>query len=363
MGIFQLLQDEDRHQRERQQGQEYLGLLDSYRVAGDPNTPNPGPYALGQHEMQQAQMQQQGGYRQASGLLGAAPPSDFFTRAAAIGPAYSGLASGAQANIGAMERQQQGQHWESNNMSLAQKTSLDQQYQQQKWARERQEFEYNNLSAAQRGSLGAQYAGLNQSATNADRQFNAQFVPDPNRPGSFMPRPTMPSAPAGYSWTPQGTLTEIPGGAPAQAKQQVLGTLQNSVNTLADIRNQVKNDGTTGIQALSGNVAAVQGAFENAALPIVTKAIMGARTDAPGESDLKRINAQVMDITKLFQTPRTRDKALSMLMEMANEQRPPGTEAIAPQMGQSAYFKTYRSDTGRSRLPAEVKPFNPPGAR
>ena len=55
------------------------------------------------------------------GLLGEGPRgvgADFFTRAAAI-PGYQSLAGGAQANIGAMDRQRyQGQDFSLNNVPL-----------------------------------------------------------------------------------------------------------------------------------------------------------------------------------------------------------------------------------------------------
>jgi len=52
-----------------------------------------------------------------------------------------------------MDRQMQGQQWEANNMSLAQKTQLDLTQQQQQWQRQRQEFEWNNPSAYQQAQL------------------------------------------------------------------------------------------------------------------------------------------------------------------------------------------------------------------
>lgn len=251
----------------------------------------------------------------------------------------------------ALERQQQGQHWEAQNMSLAQKTSLDQQSQQRKWEQERRSFEWSNLSAGQQAQNALGWAG------NAVAQGNLGVA----QAGLGLRQQEMmagrqPAAPAGYMWTPQGSLTEIPGGAQYQAKQAATNVLQGSVNQLADIRSQVRNDGTMGIQGLSGDTAAVQNAFTNAALPIISKAVMGSRTDAPGESDLKRINDQALDITKMFQSPRTRDKAITMIMEMASQQH--GTP-LKPVEGESPYFKTYRSDTGRSKMPANVVPYDP----
>ena len=96
---------------DQKRGQEQYGnLLDEYRVPGDPNTPNPGPYALGQPEMNQAQQQQMGGFRGQGGLVSGGPPPEFYLRAAAL-PGYGGLAQQAQVGQQAMERQMQGQQW------------------------------------------------------------------------------------------------------------------------------------------------------------------------------------------------------------------------------------------------------------
>jgi len=256
-----------------EQGQQYEGLLNQYRVPGDPNTPNPGPYALGQPEMQQAQMQQQGGYRQASGLLGAAPPSDFFTRAAAIGPAYSGLATGAQSNIGAMERQMQGQYWESNNMSLAQKTSLDQQYQQQKWARERQEFEYNNLSAAQKASNALGWAGNAVAQGNlgvaqqgiALRQQEAQTAQQQAQREAMFPA-------LGLK------------GQPAMDYRAGIAKMDNAAAISTDVADYLQNIGAGGKAIDRGTVNAMQAAYQQHVVPALTT-MVGTGTIQKGDME------------------------------------------------------------------------------
>jgi len=53
----------------------------------------------------------------------------FFLKAAGV-PGYEGLAAGAQSNAAAMQRQQQGQQWDANNISAESQARMEQQSQQ-----------------------------------------------------------------------------------------------------------------------------------------------------------------------------------------------------------------------------------------
>jgi hypothetical protein len=135
---------------DQKSGQEQYGkLLNEYRVPGDPSVL---PLGNTPQELDQSIQQQQGGFRGAGGLLSGGPPQEFYMRAAQL-PGYQQLAQQAMVGQQAMERQMQGQQWEANNMSLAQKTQLDMNAQQQQWQRQRQEFEWNNPSAYQQASI------------------------------------------------------------------------------------------------------------------------------------------------------------------------------------------------------------------
>jgi len=257
------MQSREREAVAQRQGEAFSGLLDQYRVPGDPNTPNPGPFALGTQEMNQAQLQQQGGFRGQGGLLSGGPPPDFYLRAAAL-PGYQQLAGQAQVGQQAMERQQQAQVWESQNMTLAQKTSADAQAQRDKWDQDRFNMGWNKAAGMtnaeygnqqiSRGQLGIAQGGLNLR----QQEFNANYLPDPNRPGGFMPRPQQAQAPSGYQWAPDGTLAAIPGGPatkPSAEQEKAKAGLQTMLPSLELINQDKGNMGYT--EAALGSIPGV----------------------------------------------------------------------------------------------------------
>lgn len=134
----------------QQQGaSDYKKLEESYRQPADPSQL---PIGNTPEELDQNILKAQGGYRGAGGVLSGGPPSEFYLRAAAL-PGYQQLAQQAQVGQQAMERQMQGQQWDSNNMTLAQKTAADMNQQNTKWEQERRQFEWNNPSAVQNAQI------------------------------------------------------------------------------------------------------------------------------------------------------------------------------------------------------------------
>jgi hypothetical protein len=170
---------------DQKSGRESYGkLLDEYRVPGDPNAM---PIGNNPSELDQAILQQQGGFRGAGGVLSGGPPPEFYLRAGAL-PGYQQMAQQAQVGQQAMDRQQQAQLWDSSNMSLAQKTAADAQAQRDKWEQQRREFEYTNMSAAQKASnaiaqqqvgISAGHLGLAQQEFDLKQQqgVNARQFP------------------------------------------------------------------------------------------------------------------------------------------------------------------------------------------
>jgi hypothetical protein len=159
---------------DRKSGREQYGnLLDEYRVPGDPNVL---PLGNTPAELDQSILQQQGGFKGEGGLLTGGPPPEFYLRAGGL-PGYQQMAQQAQIGQQAMERQQQGQAWEANNMSLAQKTAADAQAQRDKWSQERQVYEYANPSAYQSAQIQNARAQTGISAGHlglAQQQFGLQ---------------------------------------------------------------------------------------------------------------------------------------------------------------------------------------------
>lgn len=94
------------------------------------------------------------------GLLEQYTPSNEFLAQAAALPGRENLLQQAVIGEQAMARQRQGQIWESENMTMAQKAALEAQQQQRNWEQSRREFEYANPSAYQQEQLGLQQQGL-----------------------------------------------------------------------------------------------------------------------------------------------------------------------------------------------------------
>jgi hypothetical protein len=79
-------------------------------------------------------------------------PQDFYARAAAI-PGYQDLAPGMQTQQGAMDRQQQQQAWDKENISLAQKMKNDFNERQQAYLEKWDQFVHANPSAYEQGAM------------------------------------------------------------------------------------------------------------------------------------------------------------------------------------------------------------------
>jgi len=339
---------------DQKRGQEAYGnLLNEYRVPGDPNTPNPGPYAIGSPEMDQALMQQQGGFRGQGGLLSGGPPQEFYMRAAQL-PGYQQLAQQAMVGQQAMERQMQGQQWEANNMSLAQKTQLDLTQQQQQWQRQRQEFEWNNPSAVQnaqiqnaRGHLGVAQAGQKLQ----QQRFNAEFMPDPNNPKGFVPRPVqqVPKVPVGYQVTSDGAMVPIPGTDDWRKGQADITSLQEGAAGAKQLAEHLTKFGTA--EMWNRDAATVANVHRNAAITgLGVLSNMGVLQ--PG--DLDRLSAQLADPTDYGPSAliSRRDPAIAAAKEVAKRLEDAASATSSRFKGQSAPANsakvlTYNPKTGR----------------
>jgi hypothetical protein len=234
-----------------------------------------------------------------------------------------------------MERQMQGQQWEANNMSLAQKTQLDMNAQQQQWQRQRQEFEWNNPSAYQQASIEQDRArtGIAQQNANLQRmEFNANYMPNPNGKG-FVPRPK-PEAPLNFDQRLK--------------VQTTANNVTNALSTIGDVRALVQEAGGRGFQAISGRSQAMQQELEAALVPIVTS-MFKPTGDAPSESELKQIKAYIGDITSLGTTNETKIKRLNMLEQHARQMwQPFSAYGQLPEYkrGGSAFGQQYLGSAG-----------------
>jgi hypothetical protein len=344
MGILQYILQQNDQEAARQK---YGSLLNEYRQAGDPNQL---PLGNNPQELDQAIMQQQGGFKAPGGILSDQPPPEFFLRAAGI-QGYEQLAGNAQSQAAAMQRQMQQQGWESQNMTLAQKVAADAQAQRDRFSQERQVYEYENPSAYQQAQIGISRGQLGISQQNADlnrAQFMAEYQPDGQ--GGYMPRPKQ---------TPLNF----------QQEQEVRGAVnmfQNAKTALGDLSTIYAAGGGSSLPAwASGERKALQDQYQAALRPIVQKIVMGNRTDAPGEADIKQINEFLGDVTSPWQASKTRQGRITMLERMIEQQYEPYRRFggdLMYQPGQSPYAQTYGMPAVPASKVGPVKPYQP-GAR
>jgi len=338
MGLLQYyLQQQDQAAGRRQ----YSELLDQYR---QPANPNALPLGNNPQELDQSILQQQGGFRAPGGVLADQPPPEFFMRAAGI-QGYEQLAQNAQSNAAAMQRQMQQQGWESQNMTLAQKVAADAQSQRDRFSQERQVYEYETPSAYQRAQIGNAQAGLGiqQQGMDLNRaQFVAQYEPD--GAGGFKARPK----PMELSFDQQQKL----------AGER--NTYQNATNALGDLSTILSAGQAPGMLIPSGQRDAFRDQYSGALRPIVQGIVMGNRTDAPGEADIKQINEFLGDITSPWQTSGTRQNRIKML-EQFIQQRNQGIERftgpVMYQPGQSPYAKTFGFPAVEASKVGPVTPY------
>jgi hypothetical protein len=304
-------------------GQQYSALEEQFRPRGTLEGP-PAPGTAGLLEQQYS--------------------PEFFTRAAAI-PGYEQLAAGAQAQAGAMQRQMQGQVWDSQNIPLAKKLELDAASEERKWRQDRHVFEWNNPSAAQRAQIGIGYGNLDLQR----QQFLSQNIPDGQ--GGFKPRPAD-APPLNFA-----------------QQQEVIGAVnmfQNAKNALGDIGTIYAsgNGGQSLFGMAGGQTAALRDQYQAALRPIVQKIVMGNRTDAPGEADIKQINDFLGDVTAFGQTSKTRENRIKMLEQMVDQQYTPYRRFGGNLMydaAKSPYAQVYGMGEGatpRSQV-GKLRPYNP----
>jgi hypothetical protein len=329
-----------------EQAQQVGGLLDQYRVAGDPNAQNPGPWGIGQPEMQQAMFQQQGGYRQPTGLLGAMPPSEFYLKAATVPGLTQPMLTQAQAQQGAMDRQVQDQTFRQSNMTAAELANHTLQQTRMEWDQDWSKYQFNNVSAAQRGSLGIQGAHLGIAQQNADlqrQQFDAQFPVNPLTGVREQAK-----APTPLSFANQ---TEV---------KTAYSNTQNALNTLNDYERIIASGQAPSLfLPNSARAQQYQANFESSMVPIVTK-MFKPTGDAPSESELKQIKAYVGDLMAIGTDKGKLEKLRQLKTDVERYWQPYNQFGAAPaaQAGQSAFARSYPGSV--IPRPEGLTPFEPP---
>jgi hypothetical protein len=225
-----------------EQAQQVSGLLDQYRVQGDPNTQNPGPWGINQPEMQQAMLQQQGGYRQPTGLLGAMPPSEFYLKAATVPGLTQPMLTQAQAQQGMMDRQVQEQTFKQSNMSAAELANYTLQEQQMQWRRDTEERQFTQLSAYQRATLARMGGGGGGGGVAQPGMAQIGAVPA----GHMMTMDPL---------TGQPVLTPIQGGEQWRTQRENVQKLETGVGALDEMIKFVREKGSFESGAEGGRIA------------------------------------------------------------------------------------------------------------
>lgn len=346
--IADLVMDQVRSNREEKQAAQYGALLGEYRQPAAPGTIDQtmqyGPVPTQQQN--QAVQAEQGGYRQGpSGVLGSAPPSEFFMRAAAI-PGYQQLAAGAQSNVGAMERQQaqfaQQNIWRSE-LSLPEKVAAEANAVEAERSQTRWQMSFDETKAMNAAQLRQQAIANAQAAQGQAIQgatFNANYLPDPNRPGQYMPRP---AAPAPLSFADQ---TKV---------QQVHGSVGSALSFLDDVERIGAPYFATGRGGAMRDEAQVK--LRNVAMQVFQP---GGGEPSPDVQ--KKIDAFIGDPTD-WQSPERRAAKVELMRQELGKQWAPYSglmQAPVATPGSSAFARTYQA---ASKLPSDVSPWKPISGR
>lgn len=279
------------------------------------------------------------------GLLEQYTPSNEFLAQAAALPGRENLLQQAVVGEQAMARQRQGQIWEAENMTMAQKAALEAQQQQRAWEQSRREFEHANPSAYQQAQIGNARQGLlmqqeelglkrDQMAANLQMQQN-QLLQDQY-----------------FRQFPAAGLT----GNDAIKYNNTLLRYDKAASTLVDTIDYLSNRGVGGGR-LSGDLRALSSALQLEVVPILTEQ-MGSGTMDKNEFD--RSMDIVADPTKWFDSSGRMNKRLSTVLESVNASRDQmyslgGQQAPKIRKGQSSFA---RSATERD-IPHEFRaPWN-----
>jgi hypothetical protein len=314
------MQSRERERIATERSQQFTGLLNKYPEQQE------GPAMPGQEP--------------APGQPGGAPmtqiPGRFFLEAAAI-PGYEALAQCAQSQAGAMERQQQGQMWDKNNMSLYQSGSLQAQNDQL----EEMKRQWANLSPAQQAQIGLGYGNLGV----AQGQLSLAQQKDARDQGK---NPFMPSTYKEYQ--------EVVGA------QNTFGAAKNALGDLGTLL-ELGEGSSLPKWMQGGKGQALNEQYRIALRPVVSKMIMGNRTDAPGEADLKQIESVLGDITGPGLTE-TKKNRIKMLEAFVDQQYAPYANLTGPLKyapGKSPFAQVYGMPAVQAKDVGQLKPYRVPG--
>jgi hypothetical protein len=245
-----------------------LGVTPQSLVA--PTTQATGPYNV---PLTQQQQQQQ------PGLYG----PEFYARAAAI-PGYQSLANTMASQEGALQRQMQEQGWSANNMSkyqAAQVTNQQLQLEEQK-----------RHAMAQEGISGG-HLGL------AQKEFGAKYMPDPNNPGGYIPRPQPPELEKNHIWaqdpvTGQKIQAPAPGTTKWREEQGQADTIDAGISGAGALAKHFEDYGAFTPNRAAAKSAEVQRQKVITAMGVLSN--MGVLQ--PG--DLDRLTKQLTDPTDVY---------------------------------------------------------------
>lgn len=300
---------------------EYQGLLNKEYVPGDPSAL---PLGNNPTELDQSILQQQGGFRQPGGLLGASPSSDFYLKAATIPGLTQPMLTQAQQQQAAMDRQVQEQTYRQSNMSAAEFANHTLQTEKLRADQEWQQYQFGNLSAAQKGQLGI-------AQQQADMQRQQYQLP-----------------------TPLNFTNET-------AVRTAYGNTQNAMNVLTDYERILSSGEAPGFfTAGTAKGKQFQQTFEAAMVPIVTK-MFKPSGDAPSESELKMIKDYIGDMTALGTDAGKLQKLRQLKQDVQQYWSPYQQYGAMPsaQAGKSAFALSYMPKA--VPRPEGLTPFTPGG--
>jgi len=287
------------------------------------------------------------------GLLAEFSPSnELLARASAL-PGRENLLNTVAQGENALRLQKQGQIWDNENMTLAQKTALEATQQQRQWEQSRREFEFNNPSAVQQAQLNAQQQGfgLQQQGIDLQReQFGVQQEANRNKllQEQF------------FRQFPGAGLT----GKAAIDFQQGINSVTSAVSTLDDAMEFVGRR-SVGEGRFGGDLQALNTSIQATVMPAMMDLL---NTGVLQDAERKNIQDMMGDPTAFFTTGGRQTKKMAALREVLNRHRKfkfglAGQQAPEIPRGSSSFVESIqnRSDSARSAPRREDIDFTLPG--
>jgi len=325
------MQSREQQRREDVRSNEYRGLLSMYQ--------------------DQAAGSEQVGPVNVPGALSKdwQPPSQFYAQAAAI-PGYQQLAHGAQANLGAMQRDVAGRDWSLHNVPLADQQrmtqagdqfnrSLTQNQAQYQTSLDEQKRQWGSISPVQQANIDSQAASQRTAQGQLGvAQGHLDWAMSPQNPVNV----------AASQRGPMGLS-----GQPLVDFYRGLQKADTTAATAMDVTNYMEQATTGGKIANMGHAQAVATAWQLIAPAYIAKL---SQTGVINPGEMPRIQGIMGDPTKWWQLTEGERRKVGLINQMmqddrSNEYQLAGMQAPPIQPGSSALARSATAISNQGEQP------------